>query len=1084
MNPETMVLRVLLVDDNPDDRVMVERRLRRDFPGIQIEQVTGAAGLDRALEQGGFELVITDYRLRWTDGIAVLRAVKARMPDCPVIMFTATGSEEIAAEAMKNGLDDYVLKSSKHLVRLVASVRAALERYRQRAVFREVEERYVHLFEHVPVGLYRTTPDGRVLDVNHAYLQLMGCPSREHALTLNAADFYEDHEDRERLKKEIDCTGVVRRFKVRARRLDGTVFWAEITARVIRDSDGRVQFYEGIVQDITESKQAEEALQESEARYRLLFESNPDPTWVFDVETLRFRAVNEAAIRHYGYSREEFQGMTIKEIRPPEEISPLMDRLRTAPTGIEHRGTYRHCRKNGEIALMDITVNRLTYMGRPAELVLAHDVTERVRAEEALQDRERFLSQLDEVTRSALEAPGFEGALQAIADRIGPVFGADGCYIALWDETEKRPVPAVAYGPSRDIFPLLRFEPGEATLTESALRAGRVLAVEDALDSPLVSARSAQALGTSSALVLPLFTGDQKLGAVTIAFSRPHRFAPDEIVRAERTAGLLALAVAKVRLLDLTQRHAAELADQARVFERLLSTRDLGQRLDYMLDWVMDLLGAEIGGIYLAEDGVAAPRILKGVSEELRAGIRTLPADVVNEWLQGVRIVRERLDEQGLMFEFAKGEGIQVYASIPLYLPAQQAGADGEEWRGAILAASRDLDALPEDKVRAVERISQQLALFIAHSRAYLRAKNRMVRLQALHEIDLAITSSLDLRVTLAVLLSSVTSHLRVDAAAVWLLGRDTRTIEHAADHGFLTDAYRRVRLRLGEGPAGRAALERRTVVIPRLSEEEGLAESPLLAAERFIAAVAVPLIAKGQVKGVLELFHRAPFDPDPEWMLFLEVLAAQAAIAVDSAELLEDLQRSNAEMAMAYDATLEGWVRGVDLRDKETEGHTQRVAEVTIRLAAALGVPEAGLVNVHRGALLHDIGKIGIPDAILLKPGPLTDEEWAVMRRHPVYAREMLSGIAFLRQALDIPHSHHEKWDGTGYPQGLRGEHIPLAARIFAVVDVWDALRSDRSYRKAWDDAKAIDYIREQAGKHFDPQVVEAFLRLIGDSV
>lgn len=206
--------------------------------------------------------------------------------------------------------------------------------------------------------------------------------------------------------------------------------------------------------------------------------------------------------------------------------------------------------------------------------------------------------------------------------------------------------------------------------------------------------------------------------------------------------------------------------------------------------------------------------------------------------------------------------------------------------------------------------------------------------------------------------------------------------------------------------------------------------------------------------------------------------------IALDSAELLEDLHRANADLAMAYDVTLEGWVRSLDLHDKKTEGHTQRVAEMTIRLAAALGVPEADLVNVRRGALLHDMGKIGIPDAILHKPGPLTDEEWALMGRHSVHAREMLEGIMFLRPALDIPLAHHEKWDGTGYPQGLRGEQIPLAARIFAVVDVWDALRSDRPYRKAWDEEKARAYIREQAGKHFDPQVVEAFLRLIGDSV
>jgi PAS domain S-box-containing protein/putative nucleotidyltransferase with HDIG domain len=193
-------------------------------------------------------------------------------------------------------------------------------------------------------------------------------------------------------------------------------------------------------------------------------------------------------------------------------------------------------------------------------------------------------------------------------------------------------------------------------------------------------------------------------------------------------------------------------------------------------------------------------------------------------------------------------------------------------------------------------------------------------------------------------------------------------------------------------------------------------------------------------------------------------------------------IERSNMELAHAYDATLEGWVAFLDLRDKETEGHTQRVTEMTLRLAHAMGIPSEQLVHVRRGALLHDIGKMGIPDRILHKPGPLNEEEWATMRQHPVYAHALLEPIAFLRPALDIPYYHHEKWDGTGYPRGLRGEEIPLLARLFAVVDVWDALSSDRPYRPAWSPAKVRKHIAQQAGTHFDPRVVAAFLTLLGD--
>jgi PAS domain S-box-containing protein len=188
-------------------------------------------------------------------------------------------------------------------------------------------------------------------------------------------------------------------------------------------------------------------------------------------------------------------------------------------------------------------------------------------------------------------------------------------------------------------------------------------------------------------------------------------------------------------------------------------------------------------------------------------------------------------------------------------------------------------------------------------------------------------------------------------------------------------------------------------------------------------------------------------------------------------------IQRLNAELLIAYDETLEGWARALDLRDNNTEDHSVRVMDLTIDLANALGASESDLVHIRRGALLHDIGKMGIPDAILHKPGPLTEDEWRVMRMHPVFAYDLLSGIPFLRPAMDIPYYHHEKWDGSGYPLGLSGKHIPLAARIFSIVDVWDALSSDRPYRKRWTKHRILEYIRKEAGTRFDPELVGLFL-------
>jgi len=360
------------------------------------------------------------------------------------------------------------------------------------------------------------------------------------------------------------------------------------------------------------------------------------------------------------------------------------------------------------------------------------------------------------------------------------------------------------------------------------------------------------------------------------------------------------------------------------------------------------------------------------------------------------------------------------------------------------------------------------------------RAERQLRHTQALRAVDQAITGSLDLRLTLAVVLDQVVGELREDAADVLLVDPHSQELFYGAGRGFRGNTIIAYRLRLGEGYAGRAVLERRTVNIEDLGASADFSRRHLVEEEGFVAAFMTPLVAKGQIAGVLEIFQRRPFQPTAEWLEFLETLAGQAAIAIDNAELFQRLQRANVDLTLAYDTTLEGWSRALDLRDKETEGHARRVMDLTVRLARAMGLREEEMAHLRRGALLHDIGNMGIPDSILLKPGPLTDDEWVIMKKHPVYAFELLSPIAYLRPALEIPYSHHEKWDGTGYPRGLRGEQIPKAARIFAVADVWDALRSDRPYRPAWPQERALNHIREQAGKHFDPVVVQVFLGMV----
>jgi len=392
-----------------------------------------------------------------------------------------------------------------------------------------------------------------------------------------------------------------------------------------------------------------------------------------------------------------------------------------------------------------------------------------------------------------------------------------------------------------------------------------------------------------------------------------------------------------------------------------------------------------------------------------------------------------------------------------------------------------DFTSVNRDSAGKPTHIDWYMLDITERKQAEVRIKTQLQRLAALQLIDASITANADIRFTLQILVAQLLNLLKVDAAIILRYNPRTQRLEYAAGDGFRIEVPTSISLKLGESYAGRAAQVRERVQLSAAPEELAKEfKTPSLGKEEFVTYYGLPLIAKSEVKGVLEVFHRSHLDPDQEWMDFLENLAGQAAIAISSADLLENLHRSYAELKRANYATIEGFSRAMEIRDRETEGHSQRVSDLTARLAARVGVAEADLEFIRIGALLHDFGKVAVPDDILLKEGKLTEEEWQVMRRHPVDADRIFSGIDYLQPAMDIPKFHHEKWDGSGYPYGLKGKQIPLAARIFAVVDVWDALSYHRSYRPAWPQEKVRRYLREQAGKHFDPALVEPFLEIL----
>jgi PAS domain S-box-containing protein len=383
-------------------------------------------------------------------------------------------------------------------------------------------------------------------------------------------------------------------------------------------------------------------------------------------------------------------------------------------------------------------------------------------------------------------------------------------------------------------------------------------------------------------------------------------------------------------------------------------------------------------------------------------------------------------------------------------------------------------------QLRLLSAIADMTANALQRATLHEQTEQRLQRLAALHAIDLAITSSFDLRVTLGILLDHLVDQLEVGGAGILLLNAATQTLEYAAVRGLNTALMHQLPVRLGDTLAGRVASTGQPVKLSDLLGQPISSSRPYqTGSEKFTSYYGVPLSAKGRVQGVLEILRRGPLPADADSLEYIDSLATQAAIAIDSANMFSDLQRSNVDLNLAYDATIEGWSRVLEARGVESPGHTRRVADQTIKLAQAAGFGGIDLVHARRGALLHDIGMLAVPEMVLLKPGPLTEAERAVMRRHPEYGFEFLAPINYLRPSLDIPYCHHEKWDGSGYPRGLRGDHIPMAARVFALVDTWDALRSDRPFRPAWPAEQARAHIRAQSGIEFDPRLVEMFLQL-----
>ena len=891
---------------------------------------------------------------------------------------------------------------------------------------RESEESFHSLVENAPIGIYRTTPDGRITMVNPALLRVLGYKSFDELVQRDLSKEgyepeYPRHDFQELMKQKGEIVGLESAWK----RKDGSTIFVRESARLVRDENHQPHYYEGTVENITERKQAEDKLNEERILLRTLIDNLPDRIYVKDVQGRKILSNTADWQASGGKTMEDIIGKTDLDIYPPElavQYWAIDKAVIESGLPVINREEPGLDSQRKPVWVLSSKVPLRASQGKIVGLVgIGHDITEQKKIEEKIE----ILSRIPDESPNPILRVSKQGNLLYANKSSAPL-------LAVW-----------------------KTQGGQILSDEWQKK------VKNVFDSGLYQEVEVQAGEMFYSLIL----------APIIDQGYVNMYGRDITLRKRAEETL-------VQRNEEIQKRNLELDRLYQATGSLLSSTpyNLKGLATTIVDTVLNQFGhANCSLIVVRKDSNELVCLATGGPYTDQVKDKKLTLDdpgLVSQAITAGKLMNTG-DIHTIPGFLPNWNEVQSELTIPLTIE--------DDVIGVIDIQSSVQGAFSPGDERLMSIFAERAALALERGRLNEELENHVHQLTALRTIDMAISSSMDIRLTLDILLENLIQNLGIHAADVLIYDPITQTFRFYAGRGFHTQALQHTDLRMGDGYAGQAALSRKIVSIKDLHRNTGgLQRSLEFRNEGFISYMGAPLIAKGQVKGVLEIFQRDAYQLNSEQVAFLEMLAGQAAIAIDSSQLFENLQSSNSDLILAYDETIEGWSRAVDLRDEETEGHSQRVTDMTLRMANKMGLKPEELLHVRRGALLHDIGKIGIPDSILLKPGPLTDEEWVIMRKHPQLAHDMLKPIAYLGTAIEIPWCHHEKWDGTGYPRGLKGEDIPLAARIFAVVDVWDALLSNRPYRKAWPVDKARTYIQEQAGKYFDPHAVDMFLKLI----
>jgi PAS domain S-box-containing protein len=1063
-------IHILLVEDDPDDVLLLKEALAES--SAQTCRVSQAGRLDAGLDllaKGGIDVVVLDLNLPDSRGLDTLETLLGRVPGVPVVVMSGIADEALAAKAVEKGAQDYLVKGKDDRHALARVLRYAIERHRSVRNLQISETRTRAIIENDSNGILIVDSGGVVRFANLAAEVIFGRPQSE----LVGREFgFPIAVGKSQELEILQPGGSPRTVEMGTTELGWDGRPASLVS--LRDITGRKQMERSNrlmaewQQQLTSQDNVEKICQLVGEKIKALVGDGYVAITMLNEKTQSlkisglygFGALYDQLAHRFKLDPAKWdysiQDMTVDELRifrsgnlekvegglyamltrkVPKTICDLAEE-QLKISGVYTMGFIGQGIHFGGLTLFakqDIAPYKEMIEAIMNQAALSIN---RLRAENALRESNAFSDLLLKTIPLAMDIVDSAGRVLFLNPEMEKAVGKNKVGQYCWDlyKDDKHQC---------DECPLKR----EITLGETAV-----------IETAGVMGKKVYEINHTGMI----YKGERAVLEVFYDITERKRVEEDT----------------HLRLAELEVLYASSLS-----FGGSLQPREIAEKVLDTLSERLHWHHAAIRMYHPENESIELLAFTQPVVENkaeriatekhLQALIRR-PGEGISGWViqHGESVFSGDLTKDSRYIEIWPENRSGMY--IPL--------KTGDRTFGCMSIESEQANAFTETDEWLLTTLAAQAAGAIENARLFEETNRRLKQVQILHAIDTAINSSLDLRITFEVFLDQVVHQLGVDAADVLMFNPETKMLECVGRHGFRTDALQYTHLRLGESYAGVAAVERKTLHIPdvRVRKTDFL-RSPKFISEGFITCFFVPLIAKSQLKGVLEIYLRSAFEANQEWLEFLQTLAGQAAIAIDNATLFGNMQKANFELAVAYDATIDGWSKALDLRDHETEGHTQRVSEMTRQLACAMGISETEQVHIRRGALLHDIGKMGVPDGILRKPGKLTPEEWQVMRQHPQFAYDMIAPIAYLRPALDIPYCHHEKWDGTGYPRGLKGEEIPLTARIFTLVDVFDALTSDRPYRKAWSRDEALTYIREQAGLYFDPKVTAVFLEVEG---